>query len=259
MKRFESVQIGDCTLYRGDCLEILPTLGPVDHVITDPPYTQRTSENMRSRRDMADGGAYIGDAKRRRIDFDGVDGREADIVEAALGASRRWVLIFCALEQIGRYELAAAQCYVRGTAWHRTNPAPQFTGDRPGQAHEGAALFHGKGRKRWNRGGSALAWIGPTINSVGDPDRGIDHPTPKPEWLMGDAVDALTDPGETICDPFMGSGTTGIACIKLGRKFTGIEIDPHYFDIACRRIEKAYAQPDMFIPSPKAIQETLTL
>ena len=68
--------------------------------------------------------------------------------------------------------------------------------------------------------------------------------------LLGSSTAAL--------DPFMGSGTTGVACAKLGRKFIGIEIEPKYFDIACRRIEQAYAQPDMFIePAPKAVQEAM--
>jgi hypothetical protein len=83
------------------------------------------------------------------------------------------------------------------------------------------------------------------------------HPTQKPIALMKWCIGFLPE-NDTILDPFMGSGTTGVACAKLGRKFIGIEIDPGYFDIACRRIEKAYSQPDMFIerPSP-AKQEAL--
>ena len=77
-----------------------------------------------------------------------------------------------------------------------------------------------------------------------------EHPTQKPvgvmEWCLGHVPDA-----KTILDPFMGSGTTGVACVKLGRKFTGIETDEGYFDIACSRIEKAYAQPDFFVEAPK--------
>ena len=66
--------------------------------------------------------------------------------------------------------------------------------------------------------------------------------------------------GETILDPFMGSGTTGVACAKLGRKFIGIELEKKYFDIACQRIEEAYQQPDMFIEPPaKAKQEAMDL
>jgi DNA modification methylase len=83
------------------------------------------------------------------------------------------------------------------------------------------------------------------------------HPTQKPVDIMLWTIGFLC--GQTILDPFMGSGTTGVACVKLGRKFIGIEIDEGYFDIACERIRKAYAQPDMFIearaPEPK--QEAL--
>jgi DNA modification methylase len=82
----------------------------------------------------------------------------------------------------------------------------------------------------------------------------MDHPTQKPialmQWCLGFLPDA-----RTILDPFMGSGTTGVACVKLGRRFIGIEIDPGYFDIACRRIEAAYQQPDFFVAPPaKATQ-----
>lgn len=72
-------------------------------------------------------------------------------------------------------------------------------------------------------------------------------------WCLG-FVD-----GHTILDPFMGSGTTGVACAKLGRRFIGIEIEPKYFDIACKRIEDAYKQPDLFIERPKPVQEAMAL
>ncbi|MPZ58454.1 MAG: hypothetical protein GEU91_18570 [Rhizobiales bacterium] len=73
-------------------------------------------------------------------------------------------------------------------------------------------------------------------------------------------VNWCSDNGETILDPFMGSGTTGVAAVKLGRKFIGIEIEPKYFDIACRRISEALKQPDMFIERPKpAVQEAMEL
>lgn len=76
-----------------------------------------------------------------------------------------------------------------------------------------------------------------------------------------DAV--VTDPpycsGGCVVDPFMGSGTTGVAAAATGRRFTGIEIDPSYFDIACRRISEALKQPDMFIETPKAKAEQAAL
>jgi DNA modification methylase len=85
------------------------------------------------------------------------------------------------------------------------------------------------------------------------------HPTQKPVALMQWCLGFLPD-ARTILDPFMGSGTTGVACVKLGRRFIGIEIDESYFEIACKRIRDAYAQPDMFIePAPKPVQTALGL
>ncbi len=77
------------------------------------------------------------------------------------------------------------------------------------------------------------------------------HPCPKPIKSWQKLVNRVSRKGETILDPFMGSGTTGVACAKLGRKFIGIEIEPKYFDIACERIQKAYDQPDLFVEPPK--------
>jgi DNA modification methylase len=89
---------------------------------------------------------------------------------------------------------------------------------------------------------------------------GKEHPTQKPLEVMRWCIRQLPPPGLRILDPFMGSGTTGVAAVKLGRKFIGIEIEPKYFDIACRRISEALKQPDMFIESPKpAKQEAFKL
>ncbi len=230
----------------GDCLEGMATLGDasVDHVVCDPPFTQRTSENARGHKNTTLGN-YTGDANRRRIGFDGIDGLEATLVREFLRVSNRWCVVFCAIEQVGAYAAAAGREWVRGTVWHRTNSAPQFTGDRPGQAVEAIAIFHRKGRKRWNRGGTSLAYTGPTINSCGDPDRGIDHPTPKPTWIMESILRDFTDPGDLILDPFAGSGTTGVACKRLGRRFVGWEMNEKYQAAAQRRIDGTHEQLEL--------------
>jgi DNA modification methylase len=85
----------------------------------------------------------------------------------------------------------------------------------------------------------------------------IDHPCPKPTAWMRWALWRATRSGETVLDPFMGSGTTGVAAVRLGRQFVGIEIEPRYFDIACKRIEEATKQLDMFVAPPKPKQETM--
>jgi site-specific DNA-methyltransferase (adenine-specific) len=102
----------------------------------------------------------------------------------------------------------------------------------------------------------------PSSTTVTEAAPKLEHPCPKPvrawEWL----IEKASQPGETVLDPFMGSGTTGVACAKLGRKFIGIEIEPRYFDIACRRIEEAYRQADLFISRPDptpATQESMPL
>jgi DNA modification methylase len=76
------------------------------------------------------------------------------------------------------------------------------------------------------------------------------HPVPKPVGWMTWSVQLASRPGETVLDPFMGSGTTGVACVKLGRKFIGIEVDEGYFELACDRLRKAHAQADMFFSVP---------
>jgi len=114
------------------------------------------------------------------------------------------------------------------------------------------------GNQGFNDDGSAARYF--YCPKVSKSERGEDntHPTVKPQELMKYLCRLVTPVGGTVLDPFMGSGTTGVACAKMGRKFIGIELEPKYFDIACKRIEQAYDQPDMFIEPPKkAIQETL--
>jgi DNA modification methylase len=96
--------------------------------------------------------------------------------------------------------------------------------------------------------------------SIAPQDDTGDHPCPKPLGWAEELLDRVTLSGDTVCDPFMGSGTTGVSCAKLGRKFIGIEIEPKYFDVACRRIDDAYRQPRLFKDeAPKMKQEALAL
>jgi site-specific DNA-methyltransferase (adenine-specific) len=217
-------------LVHGDCRQVACSIGEdaVDALISDPPFLQSVSDNARAANTGAAGSHAF-------IDFAGIDGMEPEIMTLALSVARRWVVIFCALEQLGDYKRAAGDEWIRGSAWYRTNPAPQFTGDRPGQRYEGIAIAHRKGKKRWARGGECWAPSGPTINSIGEADR-PDHPTPKPLWLMIECVDAFTNPDELVLDPFAGSGTTGVACLRLGRRFIGIEKSDRYAEVARERL-----------------------
>lgn len=225
------VQIGDATLYNGDCLEILPTLSKVDAVITDPPYDERTHNRARS---LKNGGSDIA------IDFNSLS--NFDHVDLMMNVSAGWVVCFCALEQLGDYQAAAGfERWMRAAVWDRPDGTPQISGDRPGQAAEGIAVMHSrKSKPRWNGGGERGLWRYPRNREE------TGHPTAKPVALLNKLVALFSDVGLVVLDPFMGSGTTGVACANLGRKFIGIERERKYFDIACERIAAAYAQGRLF-------------
>lgn len=129
---------------------------------------------------------------------------------------------------------------------------PQISADRPGQGFEAVLILHsGARRKAWTRGGGAAVWTFPVTQNAS-------VPTQKPLALAESFVSDFTFPGETILDPFLGSGTTGVAALSQGRKFIGCEVDPRHFEIACRRIEDAQRQESLFEPKwPKAEQAPL--
>lgn len=139
--------------------------------------------------------------------------------------------------------------FIRNGVWIKPNGAPQFTGDRPATGWEAVAIMHREGKKRWNGGGSRAVWIVP--KAFGN------HPTEKPILLISKFVTLFSDPSEIVFDPFMGSGTTGVAATQLGRKFIGIEREPKYFLIACERIENAQRQENLFKEEVKQEQEIM--
>lgn len=249
--------IGDARLILGDCLEILPTLGRVDHVICDPPYE---SAIHKSNKELAQGRA-LRDKRNpfRAFGFDGIDNIRSAVVSAASAASSGWFIAFCTIEGIAKWADEIGKHdgikYKRPCLWIKPDAMPQFAGDCPGIGAEGfVTAWCGAGRSKWNAGGKK----GVYTHAKGGGDRHGDHPTEKPVSLMCEVVADFTVFGQTIADPFCGSGTTGVACAKLGRKFIGIEIEPKYFDIACRRIEEAYRQPRLFAePTPKPKQASL--
>jgi site-specific DNA-methyltransferase (adenine-specific) len=231
----EKVVIGDAELWHGDCLEILPTLPKVDAVVTDPPYGDAaTHGNHLSKITLRNG-----EPARQALGFGGISKEQAvALAKQWTEVAARWVVFTC--EWKYAHALDDAGLLVRLGIWRKPDGAPQFTGDRPGTGWEAVAICHRAGKKRWNGGGRHAFWEWPK----GQNDSG--HPTGKPIGLACDLVSSFTDSGETILDPFMGSGTTGVACANLGRKFIGIEIERKYFDIACERIAAAYAQGRLF-------------
>lgn len=243
--------IGDATLYLGDCREILPGLGRVDAVVTDPPYV-----GLKGNVEHLQGGVGPHRVKTKTVgDLWNANHDWIDLVKPLAG---RAIISFCGYADVATLKQAAnlngwlITWFIRNSP-ASVNNAPWFKNEFIWVLKTGTATWRNL----------ATAYDIPKINAgcAGGPERerNLDgtaaHPTQKPLALIGEL---LLPEFDLILDPFMGSGTTGVACAKLGRKFIGIEIDPGYFDIACRRIQKAYDQPDMFIAPPtKPIQEAL--
>ena len=239
--------IGDARLFCGDCRDVLPMLSGVDTVVTDPPYGADDTHA----RHLSNIVLRNGEAARQPLGFVGIDAAECvQLARTWTAIAARWVVFTCEWKFI--HALDTAGVLVRFGIWRKPDGAPQFTGDRPGTGWEAVAICHRPGSKRWNGGGKHAFWSFPKQeNNSG-------HPTGKPVGLILSFIADFTEPGETVLDPFMGSGTTGVACAMLGRKFIGIETEPRYFDIACRRIEAAQRQGDMFVPrAPAPKQEAL--
>lgn len=213
------VVIGNATLYHGDCLEILPTLGKVDAVVTDPPYGIGEAAGKNASRGKL---AVSKDYGNDRWDDKPVSRELMLMVRSAAESA----IIFGG----NYYELPATSCWL---IWDKENGASDF-------ADAEMAWTNLKKAVRLKR----YMWNG-MLRANGEL-RG-DHPTQKPIGVMEWAIHHLPPPSQTILDPFMGSGTTGVACMNLGRKFIGIEIDRKYFDIACERIDQAQRQQRMFV------------
>jgi site-specific DNA-methyltransferase (adenine-specific) len=216
----------DWCVVEGDCLEVLPSIPDkaVAHVITDAPYIAAVHAKQRSGSDPGN---------NRTLGFASLTPELRGRVSAEAGRIvRRWVLAFTDLESAGAWmaDLSVGLDPVRIGVWVRGGAAPQFTGDRPASAAEAIAIAHPEGRKRWNGGGHHAVWH----FGVEHTDRV--HETQKPIDLMLELVALFTDPGELVLDAFAGSGTTGVACLRLGRRFIGIEKDPKYAAVARERL-----------------------
>lgn len=248
------VVIGDCTLYHEDCGFILPTITRVDHVITDPPYEDELHEAM-GRITRTDGRTMHANGG---LGFGGINSDRSSIADAIVRVSDGWALVFSLAEGVRawRDELQRAKAkYDTCLAWIKPDSAPRFNGQGAARGFECVVTaWCGTGYRVWNGGGKRGVFTH-MVNG----DRPGGHPTEKPIGLMRDLVWLYSQPAQTILDPFMGSGTTGVACVNLGRKFIGIERDPKHFDTACKRIERAYAQGDLFVSPPEKKPEQMSL
>lgn len=242
--------IGGCELYLGDCLEVMNALSPVDHVISDPPYEDELHKAMgRIRR--SDGREMVQD-----LGFEGVNSTRADIVKKVVELSNGWAILFTLAEGVRAWRDELQKCgakYDTCLAWVKPDSTPRMNGQGAARGFECAVTsWCTTGYRSWNSGGKR----GIYVHLTNQRDRDGRHPTEKPLPLMLEIIEDFTKEGQTILDPFMGSGTTGIACLKRGRKFIGIERDEHFFHVACERLRKAHAQPDMFVSRPaKEVQE----
>lgn len=218
--------IGDCTLHLGDALEILPTLGKVDACVTDPPYGlgdkwQGGKADTKARWKLNDGGSAI--------DW---DDEPSEGVAAAIALARHSIIWGG-----NYYDLPPRRGWL---IWDKI--VRQFTSGHV----EMAWTTLDQPTRAFNYAHAQLA------------SEGKFHPTQKPLPLMAWCLDQLPADCGLILDPFMGGGTTGVACVNSGRRFIGIERHEPYFDIACRRIDEAYRQPRLFAePKPAPKQEAL--
>jgi site-specific DNA-methyltransferase (adenine-specific) len=239
-------------LILGDCREVLPTLGKVDAVVTDPPY----EAVMQSKWGVLSRNAPSSHVRHETLGFDAIDHIRDDVAAAVATACVGWGVFFCMAEGVRAWRdsiEATGAKYKRAMVWIKPDAMPQFNGQGPSVGHEMmVAAWYGAGHSKWNGGGKPGTFIH-VKNTAG-----AEHPTQKPLPLISEIVGLFSFRDQIVCDPFMGSGTTGVACVKLGRKFIGIEIEPKYFDIACKRISEALKQPDFFVEKPKpAKQEVL--
>ena len=210
--------IGNSTLYLGDSAEILPTLGQFDAVVTDPPYGIGESKGRNKTR------GKLAVSK----DYGNDDWDNEPITKQAIDLMRglsKWQIIFG-----GNYfELPPTKCWL---IWDKENGATDFADAELAWTNLDKAVR----LKRY-------MWHG--MLRANKELRG-DHPTQKPVGIMEWVISHLPQDVETIIDPYMGSGTTGVACVNLKKQFIGIEREQKYFDIACKRIEDAQRQQHLF-------------
>lgn len=190
------------------------------------------------------------------LGFEGVNADRKAIASACVAASSGWLILFTLAEGVRawRDDVQAVQAkYDTCLAWIKPDASPRFNGQGAARGFECAVTaWCGPGYRSWNGGGKRGVYT--HLVNYG---RQGEHPTEKPVPLMAEIIADFTMPGQTICDPFMGSGSTGIAAVRHGRKFIGIEQNERWFDLSCRRIVEVLKQGDIFIDPPKFKQMDL--
>ena len=253
----------DVTLYCGDCRDVMSEIASesIDMIWTDPPYGHSNH--------AGDFNARLNqyrEIESKPIAFDDADGMRSVVDGMLIQAAR-----------VLRHDCCCCCCCCGGGG----GPRPTFAWVANRMDSDGLSFFHSVIWNKINPGlgwryrrqhemvmvshrvGGKLLWANdkqasPNIFSL-SPPRDRNHPNEKPLGLMRHFIELHSSYGQTVCDPFMGSGSTGVVCVELGRKFIGIELDDGYFDIACKRIEDQLKRPDLFVEAapPKPRQEAL--
>ena len=223
------------TLYNADCREVLESMedASVGCVITDPPYSDRTHEGTRSNSDRAKG--HGNRVLSGNIGFSSITEADLREVMADLGRiTQRWVVSSLDYRHAFRFEQEPPTGLrtLRIGVWVKPNPMPQISGDRPGQGWEAISFMHRTDTKpSWNGGGKAGVWMERVAQNEG-------HPTSKPLSMISDWVRLFSNQGDTILDPFAGSGTTLRAAKDNGRRAIGVELDERYCEVIAKRLSQ---------------------
>lgn len=224
------------TLFHGDCLEVMADMPDrsVDAVITDPPFDARTHSMARSNRaDMLGQRALSGSSSVR---FESIDHDGQLALFAEMGrVSRSWVVSNAATDTAFRFQVEQPPPglrLLRVGAWVKTNPMPIISADRPAMGWEPILYLHRDDVKpTWNGGGRAGNYVMPTSQGSG-------HPTQKPLDMVRDFVQRFTDLGDTVLDPFAGTGTTLRAAVDEGRRAIGVEQDEKWCEHIAQRLSQ---------------------
>lgn len=233
--------IGDCELYLGDCLEVMPTLGKVDAVVTSPPYNIGNTH-------------HTGNVRTSHYSDDMPEQEYQDWQIDILNAMNSTHVFYNHKNRIKDGLMITPYEWILKSKW---GVKQEIVWRNGGQNFDPCRFYPMTERIYWladspkAKGVNTGSW-----NDYVDwqpvkvkEEHGRQFPVDYPRTMLQFCG------AESCLDPFMGSGTTGVACAEMGRKFIGIELEPKYFDIACRRIEEAYRQPDMFISAAKKPQQ----
>jgi site-specific DNA-methyltransferase (adenine-specific) len=227
----------DWALVHGRAEDVLPSLPrrAVAHVLTDPPYSRQVHQGqrrlVRGTGRVTAGAVRRNDVATSELGFDSLSPELRRVCGMHLPrVARRWLLVKCDAEGQAAWQAElerAGARHVRVGVWHKLGAQPQLSGDRPAVGHEAFEVAHVRGeRLRWNGGGLHAVWTHPIATGERL------HTTQTPVSLWMELVAQFSEPGDLVLDPFAGSGSLGVACLRLGRRYLGIEMQAHYADTA---------------------------